>query len=161
MDGVILLEHAVWGALFSRNLIDRPMRMENLRGVIDTYSQYVNVYAGGASKTLLQTAVTNADASVVHELISHNANVNIAYHSPKGYIDCLSEIFYLSEEPDRLEIAYALMDAGADVNTKRTIPGISLLDESRKSNDHDFTYLLHCFKVHDDYEAYGDYGKEE
>jgi hypothetical protein len=156
MDGVKLLEHAVWGALFSKNLIDRPMRMENLQRVLDTHSKYVNVYAGGASKTLLQTAVTNADVSVVQELIYHDADVNIAYDSHKGSIDCLSEIFYLSEEPGRLRIAYALLDAGADVNTKRTIPGISLLDESRKSNDHDFTNLLHEFGVDDDYEAYDD-----
>ena len=138
MDGVILLEHAVWGALFSRNLIDRPMRMENLQRVLDTHSKYVNVYAGGASKTLLQTAVTNADLSVVQELIYHDADVNIAYRDIDGYIDCLSQIFYVSGEPGepvRLRIAYSLLAAGADVNTKRTIPGISLgpSDSEQKS----------------------------
>jgi ankyrin repeat protein len=117
-------------------------RIHELNLVLNTQKNSINDCKQGCNSHL-QTAVCYADLAVVETLLDHGANPNSFVTGEQGPLDCLSEVFFLYEHPNRYKIAAALLDKFADASTIKTRMHLPLLQVCCFYGDIQFLQLLY------------------
>ena len=117
-------------------------RIQQLNHVLNTKKNSINDCNEGCNSHL-QTAVCYADLAVVETLLDHGANPNSFVTGEQGPLDCLSEVFFLYEHPNRYKIAAALLDKFADASTIKTRMHLPLIQVCCFYGDIQFLELLY------------------